>query len=95
MMRGGFLLTLLAVVLLPGCASLPPEPIVEYRTVEIVRDRYVPVPEWMTALVEIVELSADFDLPELGAAYKSQRIRALQCNGQLGEIAKIHGTETE
>jgi hypothetical protein len=90
MMRCGFLLTLLAVALLSGCASLPPEPIVEYRTVEIVRDRYVSVPEWMTAPVEIVELSQDFDLPELGAAYKSQRIRALQCNGQLAEIRDIN-----
>jgi hypothetical protein len=93
MMRGGFLLTLLAAVLLSGCAGLPPEPIVEYRTVEIVRDRYVSVPEWMTAPVEIVELSADFDLPELGAAYKSQRIRAQQCNGQLVAIAKLREQE--
>jgi hypothetical protein len=44
----------------------------------------------MTAPVEIVELSQDFDLPELGAAYKSQRIRALQCNGQLAEIRDIN-----
>jgi len=71
-----------------GCAGTP-EPIYVYETVEVVRDRYVPVPERMTAPVEIVELSGNFDVFELGAAYKAQRIRALQCNGQLAEIANI------
>jgi hypothetical protein len=60
-----------------------------YETVEVVRDRYVPVPERMTAPVEIVDLSGNFDVFELGAAYKAQRIRALQCNGQLAEIAGL------
>jgi hypothetical protein len=54
-----------------------------------VRDRYVSVPAAMTAPVEIVDLSSSFDVFELGAAYKAQRIRALQCNGQLAEIAKL------
>ena len=92
-MKPTVLPTLLAGGLLAGCAGPQPEPIIEYRMVEIVRDRYIPVPEWMTAPVEIIELSVDFDLPELGAAYKAQRIRAQQCNGQLAKIAELADTE--
>lgn len=86
-MKSGFLSLLAALV--QGCASLPPEPITVYKTVEVVRDRIVSVPEWMTQPVEIIELSPDFDLPELGAAYKAQKVRAEQCNGQLAEIAGL------
>jgi len=60
-----------------------------YETVEVVRDRYVAVPERMTAPVEIVELSGNFDVFELGAAYSQQRTRTIQCNGQLAEIAGL------
>jgi hypothetical protein len=50
----------------------------------------VSVPESLTKPVEIIELSPDFDVYELGAAYKAQKVRALQCNGQLSEIATIN-----
>jgi hypothetical protein len=70
-----------------GCASKQQ---IEYcEPVVIEKDRIVTVPETLTHPVEIVELSADFDAYELGAAYKAQRVRALQCNGKLSEIAKI------
>jgi hypothetical protein len=78
----------LIAVFASGCAATP-EPIYVYETVEVVRDRYVSVPEAMTKPVEIVELSADFDVYELGAAYKAQKVRALQCVGQLNEIARL------
>jgi propanediol dehydratase large subunit len=71
-----------------GCAGTP-EPIYVYETVEVVRDRYVSVPEAMTKPVEIVDLSSAFDVFELGAAYSQQRTRTIQCNGQLAEIANI------
>jgi len=71
-----------------GCAATP-DPIYVYETVEVVRDRYVPVPAAMTAPVEIVELSKNFDVFELGAAYSQQRTRTIQCNGQLAEISQI------
>lgn len=71
-----------------GCAA-PPEIITEYKTVEVVRDRYVPLPESLTRPVEIIELSPDFDVFELGAAYKAQRVRFLQCQGKLAEIAEL------
>ena len=84
------LLKLLGVALLgQGCSGLPPEPIIEYRTVEIVRDRYVAVPERTTVPVDTVQLAEDFDLYSLGAAYKMQRVRIEQCNGQLAEIAGL------
>jgi len=75
--------------LLFGCSSLPSEPIIEYRTVEIVRDRYVAVPERMTVPVDTVQLAEDFDVYALGAAYKMQKVRIEQCNGQLAEIAGL------
>jgi len=49
----------------------------------------VSVPEWMTVPVEIVELSADFDLYELGAVSKAREVRLDQCNGQLAKIAEL------
>jgi len=71
--------------------------IVEYETVEVVRDRFVPVPETLTRPVEIVELednggSRNADTLQLGAAYKMQKVRAEQCNGQLAEIATLNET---
>jgi len=71
-----------------GCAATP-EPIYVHTVEEIYVDRYVPVPERMTQPVEIVELSRNFDVYELGAAYRAQKVRASQCNGQLAEIAGI------
>ena len=56
----------------------------------LTKDRIVSVPESLTKPVEIIELSPDFDVYELGAAYKAQKVRALQCNGQLSEIATIN-----
>ena len=78
---------LLLTTLSVGCAT--PEPIYVYETVEVVRDRYVQVPDTLTQPVEIVGLSEDFDVYELGAAYKAQRVRAMQCNMLLSEIAAI------
>ena len=46
------------------------------------QDRYIERP---THKVDDVELSEAFDLEELGAAYKTQRVRIKQCNDQLGE----------
>lgn len=83
------LLTLISVA---GCAATP-EPVYVYKTVELFKDRYVPVPERMTAPVEIVALSENFDVYELGAAYKAQQVRALQCNGQLAEIAALESED--
>jgi len=69
-----------------GCASKPP--IVEYcEPVTLHQDRYIPIDESLTQPVEIVDLPADFDLIDLGVAYKAQRVRAMQCNGRLEEIA--------
>ena len=55
----------------------------------MIRDRYVSVPAELTTPVEIVTLSDDFDVYALGVAYKAQRVRAMQCNGQLVEIAGL------
>jgi hypothetical protein len=55
----------------------------------LTKDRFVSVPDTLTEPVEIIELSPDFDVYELGAAYKAQKVRALQCNGKLAEISHI------
>ena len=88
--------TLLFLALIQGCASLPPEPIIQFQTVEIVRDRYIKPPAWMTVPVEIVQLPDDFltlsdvdALIAMGIAIKAGRVRAQQCNGQLAEIAEL------
>ena len=69
-----------------GCKTTEPHYCVP---VIVERDRYVPAPETLTTPVEIVELSESFDVYELGAAYNAQKVRAMQCNGQLAEIATI------
>lgn len=78
-----------SILVVAGCSSLPPEPITVYETRTLYQDRYVPVPERMTTPVEVIELSPDFDLPELGAGYKACKVRVQQCNGQLAEIATL------
>ena len=75
-----------------GCAS--DRVIVEYETVELTRDRFVPVPPALTRPVEIVELEdngglRNADTLQLGAAYRAQKVRAAQCNGQLAAIQKL------
>lgn len=78
-----------------GCQTVP-DPIYVYKTVEVVRDRYVAVPERMTGPVEIAQLPAEFmelseedALKALGAAYKHRGVRLLQCNGRLQEISRL------
>lgn len=76
-----------------GCAT-EPKYVTEYETITVSRDRIVPVPESLTKPVEIVELPdnggfRNADTLQLGAAYKAQKVRAKQCNGQLLEISKL------
>ncbi|MHC4302247.1 MAG: hypothetical protein ACYS7Y_33730 [Planctomycetota bacterium] len=66
----------------------------QYETIEVVRDRFVPVPDALTEPVEIVELEdngglRNADTLQLGAAFKAQKVRAQQCNGQLAEIKSL------
>lgn len=68
-----------------GCSATP-EPITVYETVTLYQDRYVAVPDRMTAPVDVPQLSPDFDVFELGAVAKAREVRLLQCNGQLSEI---------
>lgn len=72
----------------------------EART--LYQDRYVSPPERMTKRVEIIDLPENFlELPDeealaaSGAAYKMQRTRAKQCNGQLTEIEGLAGKPVE
>jgi len=81
-----FIITAVILITASGCAT---EPIYVYETKEVIRDRYVAVPAELTKPVEIVELPDGFDVYALGAAYKAQRVRAMQCNGKLAEISLI------
>ena len=79
---------LLTTISAAGCASSP-EPVYITRTVEVVRDRYVPVDSWLTQPVEVPALSENFDVWELGAVAKQRELRLLQCNDQLSLIASL------
>ena len=86
------LMILCLIGLTSGCASS--EVIVEYETIEVYRDRFVPIPLTLTNPVEIVELEdnggmRNADTLQLGAAYRAQKVRAEQCNGKLAEIARL------
>ena len=75
-----------------GCASK--KVLTEYEVREVWRDRFVNVPAQLTNPVEIVELEdngglCNADTLQLGAAYRAQKVRAQQCNGQLAEIANL------
>ena len=86
-------LTILCLIgLMTGCGTT--KVIVEYETVEVTRDRFVAVPPALTRPVEIVELEdngglRNADTLQLGAAYRAQKVRAAQCNGQLASIKKL------
>jgi hypothetical protein len=74
-------------VFVTGCATKP----IEYcEPVTLYQDRYIPIDESLTQPVEVVGLPADFDLIDLGVAYKANRVRIEQCNGRLAEIAGNH-----
>lgn len=79
-------------ILLSGCAT--PEPIIQYETVTVYRDRYIKPPAGLTKPCELVELPAVVDTLALGAAFKAQAIRMKACNAQLQELAKL-GTDDE
>lgn len=86
------LMILFLIGLTTGCASK--QTIVEYETLEVYRDRLVPVPLQLTKPVEIIDLEdngglRNADTLQLGAAYRAQKVRAKQCNGQLAEIATL------
>lgn len=74
-------------ILLTGCAT--ERVVVEYETAEVFVDRYVPVPESLTKPVDIVDLPENPDTITLGSAYKTQKTRARQCNGQLEAIRNL------
>lgn len=83
------LLALLSILTTASGCSVTPEPVYVTRTVEIYRDRYIPLDSWLTAPVEVPALSSDFDVYELGAVAKQRETRLLQCNSQLAEIGSI------
>ncbi len=59
-----------------------------YKTVEVVKDRYIPVAPALTTPVEIIYApDGDVDTIDLRVMYESQREQAKICNGQLSAIA--------
>lgn len=66
-----------------GCAS---DPVIQYETITVYKDRYIPIPESLTNHGDLIELPEAVDVLALGVAYKMQKIRAAQCYGQLDEI---------
>jgi hypothetical protein len=81
--------TVALVFLLVGCAPTKPITITEYETVEVFRDRYVQLPPNLVAPVDLSILSDDFDIYDLGAAYKLRGLAIEQCNAKLAEIKRI------
>jgi hypothetical protein len=65
------------------------------ETVELYRDRYVPIDPSLTRRVEVPALSNYFDAYEFGAVCKAREVRLQQCNGQLESIESISGTEVK
>ena len=82
----------LMVIFASGCKTI--DPIIVYKTETLYQDKYVPIADGLVAPVEVVELSEDFDLPELGAGFKACIVRVKQCNGKLSEIGSI-GKDTD
>ena len=87
MSNAGRLTSLCLLILLTGCAT--PDPIVKYEVREVVRDRYIALPENMTKPCETVELPEVVDTLALGAAYKQLSIRMRACNSRLDEIRSL------
>ena len=75
---------------LTSCASTIPTVVTETETVVVEKEIMVPVPDSLTALVQIPLLTPKADTLELGATYKATVIRLMVCNGQLAEIGQLH-----
>jgi hypothetical protein len=88
----GMLIALhLMTIFVTGCSAIEP---VEYcEPVTLYQDKIVDVPKELTDPVELADLDSDFDLIDLGVAYKFNRTRALQCNSRLEEISRIGNQE--
>lgn len=69
---------------LAGCAT--PDPIIQWRTQVLVKDRYIPIPTGLTKPCEQVELPETVDTLSLGAAYKALAVRMQECNARMNEI---------
>lgn len=75
--------------MLSGCSAPQPKPIIEYRTVTTVEDRFVPVPASLTAPVEVVTAPEKVDIIALGAAMEMCGVRLNVANGRLHDISLI------
>lgn len=82
-------MNLFLIGLLSGCGNNPPKIVPVYKTVEVVRDRYVKPPEELVEPVTIVVLPNPLTAIDLRTGFLEQREAAKLCNGQLAEIAKI------
>ena len=76
-------------IFVSGCAPTKPVIVTEYETVEVFRDRYIALPDELTNPLDVSILHDDFDIYDLGAAYKERGIRIGQCNARLAEIKRI------
>jgi hypothetical protein len=83
-------------LLLPACAAQPPQIITEYEILKLTKLVFVPIRESMTAPV-VVEYVPDglVDTIILRTTLQACQTRTQQCNGRLGEIARIQGTQAE
>ena len=63
--------------------------VTETETVTLTKEIMVPVPESLTAELQIPRLPSNADTLMLGTTYKATVIRLLVCNMQLNEIGKL------
>jgi len=69
------------------------EPIMVPYTVEVEKDRLIPITPGLVAPVEVVRLPDRIDAIALKAGYEACTVRTKQCNGQLKSIREIEVPE--
>ncbi len=76
--------------LITACASHPADVVTQVETVEVVKDRYVPIPSELTLPAPAPDIpSGEVSTLVLGALYKATRAQLGICNEQLSEISRL------
>lgn len=93
-MRNRALALTLAALLLPACASKPPEPrpFVAPTVIEVPVTRYVPVPAALTAPCQAPPL-AGRTVADVVAASNARKLALDRCNAQLRAIRQLGSAE--
>ena len=87
-------MSLCLIGLLLGCAATTPDVVTRHEVVPVIKRVYVPIDEGLTAPVPNEYLpDGDMSTWDMRQTLEACQARVEQCNGRLGDVAGVEGTE--